>query len=385
MNRFHIMIMSFILLTLLLSLACSRAEKSKTPVVSIPEKTLPATEIGWQQGWEKTVSEAKKEGKVIVYSTSGPEVRIPVGNAFRERVGIPVEFVTGKGAEVSAKILNERRAGIYLADVYVGGATTLVNNLKPAGILGKIEPLLVLPEVTGSQYWFAGKVNFIDNDNRILYFIAAPWVSITINPDLVKKSDINSWLDLLDARWKGKIVFADPTVAGAALKDFGVWSQPERLGPDYFRQLARQDLFIGRDDRQLTESMARGKFLIGISLKPEVVDEFSKAGANFLQIVPKEGTYLMSAGGNMSLINNAPHPNAAKVFINWLLTKEGQTVHSKGYAYPSARVDVPTENMDSERLRKPSVKYFWSDTEEFLLKQPEQAVMAKEIFAPYFR
>ncbi len=384
MSRFQIIIISFILVTLLLFMSCAPVEKTQAPAISTHEKVVTAKDT-WQQEWDRVVSEARKEGKVIVYSTSGPEVRIPVGSAFRERYGIPVEFVTGKGAEVSAKILSERRAGIYLADVYVGGATTLVNSLKPAGLLEPVESVLTLPEVINPQSWFGGKIGFIGDDHKILYFIAAPWVSITINPNLVKNSDINSWLDLLDTRWRGKIAFADPTLAGAALKDFGVWSQPERLGLDYFRQLAKQDLFIGRDDRQMTEGVARGKFPIGISLKPEVIDEFNKAGASLLQIVPKEGTYLMSAGGNMSLINRAPHPYAASVFINWLLSKEGQIVHSKGYAYPSARVDVPAENMDPQRLRNPSSKYFWSDTEEFLLKQPEQANTAKEIFAPYIR
>lgn len=384
MKKLAILILGLTVLLFSLVLSCAPPEKTSPIPFQVPEKIQPA-KSGWEQDWEKAIAGAKKEGKVIVYSTSGPEVRIPVGAAFREKFGIPVEFVTGKGAEVSAKLLSERKAGIHLADVYIGGSTTLVNSLKPAGLLDPLEPLLVLPEVTGAQHWYEKKVSFIDSEHSILYFIAAPWVSISINPDLVKKSDITSWWDLLDARWKGKIAFADPTVAGAALKDFGVWSQTERLGLDYFRQLAKQELFLGRDDRQITEGMARGKFHIGISLKPEVIDEFSKAGASFQQIVPKEGTYLMSAGGNISLINRAPHPAAAKVFINWLLSKEGQTVHSKGYAYPSARVDVPTENMDPKRLREPSVKYFWSDTEEFLLKQPEQAKMAKEIFSSYLK
>lgn len=151
MNGFQAIAAGFALSAFALVAACAPSQKTETPIASTQEKAAPV-KSGWEPGWEKAITEARKESKVIVYSTSGPEVRIPVGNAFRERFGIPVEFVTGKGAEVSAKILSERKAGIFLADVYVGGATTLVNSLKPAGLLDPIEPLLVLPEVTGSQY-----------------------------------------------------------------------------------------------------------------------------------------------------------------------------------------------------------------------------------------
>ncbi len=383
MARGTIMILGVLLFALA---ACNPgAPPSKIPseqqstTIGTPQVTLSA-KAGWEQQWDKVLMGSKKEGSVVVYTTSGPEIRVPVGNAFRERYGIPVEYTVGKGAEVSTKILAERKAGIFLADVYIGGATTTVNSLKPAGLLDPIEKILILPEVIEPQNWYAGKISYIDNERLILYFVAAPWVSISVNSDLVKNGDINSWWDILNTRWKGKIAYADPTLAGASLKDFGVWSQPERLGLDYFRQLAKQEPFIGRDDRQMVEGVARGKYAIGLGLKTEMVSEFKRAGASILHIVPKEGTYMVSAGGNVALINRAPHPNAARIFINWLLTKEGQTAFSRGYGFPSARVDVPTEHVDPIYFRNPSVKYFWADTEEFLLKQPEQANTAREIF-----
>lgn len=382
MNRFSMTALIIVILATIIS--CSPVEKPQPPAVKAPEQAI-LTKPAWQQEWEKVIAEAIKEGRVIVYSSSGPEVNEPVGNAFKEKYGIPVEFVLGKGALIVPKILSEHKAGLYLADVYVGGSTPIVTSLKPAGLLDKIEQALILPEVISPEYWYEKKVSYIDSEKLILYFIAAPWVSITINTDLVKKPEINSWRDLLDTRWKGKIAYSDPSVAGAALKDFGVWSQPDRLGLDYFRQLAKQEPFIARDDRILVEGLAKSKFSMGLSLKSELIGEFKKVGAHFVQILPSEGTYLMSAGGNMSLIKKAPHPNAARLFINWLLTKEAQTIYSKGYGYPSARVDVTTMYAEPERIRNPSVKYFWSDTEEFLLKQPEQAKMAREIFSSYIR
>ena len=97
-------------------------------------------------------------------------------------------------------------------------------------------------------------------------------------------------------------------------------------------------------------------------------------------MIPKEGTYLSGSTGDVGIINRAPHPNAARLFANWLLTKEGQTLWSKAELVQSARLDVPTDFLPVEKIRDPKVKYLWADSEEFLLQQPEQGKIAREIF-----
>lgn len=385
MNRFHIV--SLFVGAILLSLvsACASAGRPLQQTSSPAVGAAGPVKAGATAEWDKTLAESRKEGKVIVYSTSGPEVRIPVGQAFKDKYGIPVEFRVGGPAEIAARISLERKAGLHVIDIYIGGPNPLYNSFKLPGLLELLDPVLVLSEVTNPQSWQGKKLGFIDNDHRILYFIAAPMVSITLNSDLVKPGDIASWNDILNPKWKGRIAYADPTVPSAAHKDFAVWIQPGRLGVEYFRQLAKQDLFISRDDRPLVEGTARGKFAIALSVKTDMVGEFIKAGAPLTQIIPNEGTYVQHAAGALGLITDAPNPNAAKLFINWLLTKEGQTVFSKGYGYPSARVDVPTDHVDPKRLLSPSVNYIWSDTEEFLQRQPEALDIAKDVFSAYIK
>ena len=88
----------------------------------------------------------------------------------------------------------------------------------------------------------------------------------------------------------------------------------------------------------------------------------------------------------MSLIDGAPHPNASRVFINWLLSKEGQVLFSQASLVQSAREDIPTDFLDPVKMRAPGVKYVWAETEELLLKLGnEQRPIFKEIFSPLIK
>ena len=97
--------------------------------------------------------------------------------------------------------------------------------------------------------------------------------------------------------------------------------------------------------------------------------------------IPQEGIHVTSSDGSIALFKNAPHPNAAKLFLNWLLTKEGQTFYTQAYGQPSARLDVPTDGILPETIPQPGVKYIMGDDEEFILRQPQQMEKAKAIFS----
>lgn len=81
------------------------------------------------------------------------------------------------------------------------------------------------------------------------------------------------------------------------------------------------------------------------------------------------------------MINKPAHPNAAKVFLNWFLSREGQTVFTRAHGGHSARIDVPTEGLDPDLVRKPGVKYFvGADSEAFLIKEDKTRELATDIF-----
>ena len=102
-------------------------------------------------------------------------------------------------------------------------------------------------------------------------------------------------------------------------------------------------MILGRNQRQLAESLANGKAALSIGLSYYSFSPFLKAGLPVQPLpTPKEGIYASSGSGNVVALKNAPHPNAAKVFINWLLSHEGQELFSHAMGQPTRRFDVDT-------------------------------------------
>ncbi len=359
------------------------------PPVQAPTKPLTQapTKPSWQEEWDKTVAAAKKEGKLVIYTGAGTEVLTALRGAFKEKFGIDTEYVSGRGAELSAKIFAERRAGLLLGDLYLGGATTMVLELKPAGVLAPLKPLLLLPEVLDIKAYFDDEIPFIDKEGMyIINYGLYAALHMAVNSDLVKPGDIQSFADLLDPKWKGKIVSYDPTQSGAAARFFAVYIMTGILNPDFHRQLVKQEPFITRDARLLVEWVARGKYPVGLAPQPDIIAEFQKAGAPLNWVSPREGAFLASGNsGAFSYFDQAPHPNTAKAFVNWLMTKDGLTLYSKASLSPTARKDVPTDFIEPDRIRNPAGKYFNSNKEEVLLKEGEMMKLAKEIYGPLLK
>ncbi|MBI2934604.1 MAG: hypothetical protein HYY29_03430, partial [Chloroflexi bacterium] len=110
--------------------------------------------------------------------------------------------------------------------------------------------------------------------------------------------------------------------------------------------------------------------------------EFIKFGAPIKTVIPKEGAWLGGGPGLIAYFDRSPHPAATRVFVNWFLSKDGQTVYSRTALAESARLDVPTDHLDKSDLRAPGIKYFISEDEDFLIKKVEyENKWAKEVFA----
>ncbi len=381
--------LGFALLVLSLVWACSpqqvplsKKEPTATPALA-KEAAVPraVTAQPWERSWEELVTKAKKEGSVVVFSGAGPRVRQGLAPRLYERFGIRMEFITARGAQLSEKVTRERQAGIYSMDVMASGATQMVAVLKPKGFLDPLEPELLLPEVTDPKVWFKGELHFIDKERQVLSFTSYPNAPLGINTELVKPGVIKSYKDLLDPKWKGKLLMTDPSVGGTATKWFGVVGS-KVMGWDFMRQIARQEPMIISDLRIGLEWLARGKYPILIAPHSPTMQEFREAGAPVADFTPEEGTYLTSGSGNVCLMNRAPHPNAARLFVNWLLTKEAGELWQRTMGQQSARLDVPADYMGSGEVRQPGVKYMIGDNEELLLAEPEYQKLAKEIFGP---
>lgn len=367
---------SFMALAVLAVFACRTAEKAAAPptpeIAKTAKEAAPARAV-WEGTWEKIVSEAKKEGKVSNYTLWRPEVRNALVQAFREKYGIALEFTSfGRGAELLAKMQAEKRAGINAVDVVGAGATTLLASMKPAGVLGDIRPSLILPEILEPKNWLENAVPVVDKDGTTFAMLALVIRTVVYNTDMVREGEITNYMDLLKPQYKGKITLNDPTVTGAGNAIiyhilYNLWG--EQKTAEFLRRLIlEQDVVIQRDNRIHMESVARGKYAIGFAPLPDLVAEFEEVKAPIKIAIVEEDNRLTSAAGALGVPTQFAHPNAAKVFINWLMSKEGQTVFVKAWGNPSIRLDVPTSGLNPLFVPVPGKKYYLQTEEEVELR-----------------
>ncbi|MBI4332601.1 MAG: extracellular solute-binding protein [Chloroflexi bacterium] len=336
--------------------------------------------------WDSLVEAARKEGMVMIYHTSIGDARDASAKAFKEKYGITIDYVMGRGPEIVERIARERLAGLYVVDAVVNGATTFYNMVRPQGITVPLEPLFVLPEVTDGSKWRTGKLSFVDKGRTALAFSLTNYIYTTINTDLVKAGELASYEDVLNPKWKGKIVINDPSVSGNGSGWFAfivveLYKSREK-GEDYMRKLARQEPVVIRDQRLQAEWVARGKYPVGIGLEPSQVTKMVESGAPIKPVAMKEGQPMSSGALNLWVYDRIPHPNATKLYVNWVLSPEGSGIMSKYSGYPSARVDVSTEGFDPIFIPGPNDTL---PSEEYWQQKDPLMKVAAEIFKDFLQ
>ena len=295
-----------------------------------------------QADWDKTVEAARKEGSVIVSIPTSAELRKEFEAGFKSKYsGIELELSVARGASNVNKIVEEQKAGARNVDLHIGGTTSIVTGLLANQMLEPVIPSMLLAEVRDEKNWWGGHI-WADNAKKYIYgFTAYMTETIWYNATLVKPEEITSWDSLLEPKWKGKIAILDPRTPGSGES---TWAFLLRIkGEPYLNKLAAQDMLVGRNLRQLGEAVVRGKAAVSIGLSYYTYLPFIKAGLPVKPISTiKEGYYAASGSGNLVVLKNAPHPNASKVFVNWLLSKDGQTAVTKALGQPTRRLDVET-------------------------------------------
>jgi iron(III) transport system substrate-binding protein len=303
-----------------------------------------------QLEWEKTVEAAKKEGKLVAAIPASAELRKAISETFPKRFpGIELDLTNARGPSNASKIAAEHAAGVRYFDLLISGTSTPFGLLN-AGILEPAEPLLILPEVKDPKRWYGGHV-WLDNAKRFIYaFQVYQSENIWHNTTLMKVEDARSYDDLLSPKFKGKIGILDPRSAGAGTATWAFFLKIK--GEEWLKKLAAQEMFLSRDQRQLADSLAKGKVAVTIGLTYYTFLPFLKAG---LPVKPlpdmKEGTYTSCGSSAVSIVKNSPHPNATKVFVNWLLSKEGQELYGKAMGQATRRLDVDTKWMVEHGVR----------------------------------
>jgi iron(III) transport system substrate-binding protein len=265
------------------------------------------------------VTAAKKEGKVAFYTSFlGARAHLDIIKTFEAKYGISVELLDVRASEMTERIRTEQTSKRYIADVVQNGAASLVRQerqgyLQKHGGIPNAKNLLKDHEA---------------NDFGVPAYILG--YGILINTAAVKGDDVpKSWKDLTNPKWKGKIISDDPRALGGGNVMFSAFQ--DKIGEDLNVALSQQALVLSRDVGNDERRVARGEYPMRI---PQLFSNWLALKSLPVKfIAPVEG--LPYIRFDFGVMNGAPHPNAARLFINHYLSEQVQTAYVKAGLIPT--------------------------------------------------
>ncbi|HTN72327.1 MAG TPA: extracellular solute-binding protein [Methylomirabilota bacterium] len=341
-------------------------------LVTITSLAFGFVTTAWQAEWAETVAAAKREGKVVVIGPQGPETREALTEGFQRKYPeIQVEHSGAAGAQLPPKLLAEQKSERYSVDLLVQGTTTVITGLMPAKAVIPIQPFLAGSNTQDASVWLNKKFSFADEAGQynlvMTVYILPPFI---YNPTMISPKEITAWKDLLAPKWKGKLVVRDPRLAGGGLAITTFWYANPRLGKDFIQRFfSSQDVALSRDDRQLLDFVGQRKYPIAIGPSEVLTKEWMGKGLPVRQFNAEslqEGALTTAGNGAIAVPRNPPHPNALKVYIDYLLSKQGQTEWSKAIGFASLRQDVPRDHVAEHLIPKEGVQYMDSHLERYV-------------------
>ena len=341
----------------------------------------------FEQDWSNLIAAAKQEGTVAIASGGAPSRQYrPIVDVFQKKFGVKVEVSTGSATDTVNRVLAERKAGRYIMDVALISSRENNQRLVPSESLVAFAPLLIHPEVVNTANWYGGKHSYGDKASRyvFIYHVSKEdQYESWYNTDKIKEAEIatlKKQTDFFEPRWKGKIAgqgMGDPSGIRQMIDSY---FEPDR-GSDWVKTYLLDAGVTFSDDRRILETwVVGGRFpLQAVATGSEDLTALAKKGLPIKQMFLPKQVGLIRAGGSgccISAFANAPHPNAAKLFVNWFLSKEGQTLtHTMipNIDRSSLRNDVPVGEVVPDQRRVPGKQYAFPDAEPGFSARQEEA------------
>jgi ABC-type Fe3+ transport system substrate-binding protein len=341
----------------------------------------------FEQEWSKLIEAAKQEGTLSVASGGAPSRQYrPIMAAFTKKFGVKVEVATGNATTTINRVLAERKAGKYTVDVALISSRENNQRLVPSESLVPFTPLLIHPEVLDKSAWYLGRHWYADKFSKftfIYHVTKEDQYESWYNTDKITAAEIatiKKQTDFFDPRWKGKIAaqgMGDPSGIRQMIDSY---FEPDR-GQEWVRTYLLNAGITFTDDRRILETwLVSGRYpLQAVATGTEEYNILAKKGLPIKEILLPKQVGLVRAGGSgccISVFANAPHPNAAKLFVNWFLSKEGQTLtHTMipEIDRSSLRTDVPVGQVSPDQQREPGKEYAFPDADPAMGAKQEEA------------
>ncbi len=331
-----------------------------------------AAQQPWQQDWAKTLEAARKEGVVNVSGPPGPGERETALAAWAKAFpDIQLLYTGARGTQILSQVVRERQSGLYNWDVVLASTDPTVFMLPPIHALAPLKDALIDPAVLEDKNWNGGfEEGFLDAAGK--YFYAGTGVAgFTlgyVNRDCVSRQDFSKSDDLMKPAFKGKIGWHDPLLPGTGSRS--TWRLAIDKGNPWLKQLyLDQQVTFSRDYRQLAEWLVTCSKPIVIGLPNDALLPLQEQGIgkNLEELSGKayfgdHGIGWAGANDDIGWYNNAPHPAAAKIFVNFYLSQDFQQVWSKTNHTDSRRTDVTPGDPNPNAALDPGVTYAkWGD------------------------
>ena len=338
----------------------SSAPASRSSAGSSPGGSAAPASSDWQKQWDSWMAGAKKEGTLVFGGPPSQDARTQVPEAFNKAFGVEIQYIGGRSSDLANRLRSEITAGHPSVDVTLSGADTTYLVLYGEHMTQPVKPYIVRPEALDPKAWRGGKVWYMDPGQQYIVRVS-DYVSqqIWVNTDTMKPTEITAWKDLLKPEYKGKMASYDPIKngSGAQMAAF-LWT---KFGEDFVKKFfVGQEIKLTADYTQLSDWLARKIYPIILAPRSENMYQLRKQGFKVEAVGPlSDAAGTVSAGfGLTNFIKNAPHPNAAKLFLNWIAMKDGQIAWNKSQKTASVRTDVDNSWLTEDIVPKPGLDYF---------------------------